>query len=85
MLLKLRRPDNPDRNNPGRRDDFDVIGRDGKKIGRIMRPGGGVEYWFWALGVAVRPPLRGLGTAPTRKDAAAAFRAPWEQLLAKPR
>ena len=82
MLLKLRRPDNLDRNNPGSRADFDVIGPDGKKIGRIMKPGGGAEHWFWAFGVTARPPLRGSGTAPTREQAQADFRTAWERWLA---
>lgn len=77
--LKLRRPDNPDRNNPGRRDDFDVIGPDRKVVGRIFKPGGGATDWMWALSVVVRPPLRNHGYADTREEAQAAFRATWEQ------
>ena len=82
--LKLRRPRGELRNHPGNPDDFDVIGPDGKIIGRVMKPGGGAEHWFSALKVVVRPPLRGSGTAPTRDEAAAAFRAMWERWLVNP-
>jgi len=84
VSLKLRRPRDDLRNNPGNPDDFDVVGPDGKIIGRVMKPGGGAEHWFWALKVVVRPPLRGSGTAPTRDEAAAAFRATWERWLVTP-
>jgi len=43
---KARRPDDPDRNNPGSHDDFDVIGTDRKIVGRISRPGGGAVDWM---------------------------------------
>jgi len=79
--LKLRRPKGSLRNNLGNPDDYDVVDGDGKIIGRVMKPGGGAEHWFWALKVVVRPPLRGSGTAPTRDEAAAAFRATWDQWL----
>jgi len=36
--VKLHRPRDELRNHPGNRDDFDVIGPDGKIIGRILRP-----------------------------------------------
>jgi hypothetical protein len=75
MNLKLRRRRDSHGGNRGR--DFDVIDGDGQIIGRILKPGGGAEHWFWALRAVVLPPLRGSGTAPTRDDAAA-FRAAWE-------
>jgi len=63
VLPKLRRPRDEVRNNPGSRDDFDVIGPDGKIIGRIFRPGGGARDRMRALegrrpAAAARPRLR---------------------------
>jgi len=75
--LKLRRP-RDERNHPGNRDDYDVIGPDGEIIGRILRPHGH-EGWQWHLFSIVRPPLRNTGTVTTRDEAAAAFRATWER------
>src|SRR5262245_16558322 len=79
--VKLRRPRDELRNHPGNRDDFDVIGPDGKIVGRILKPGGGADHWQWCLSAVVPRPLRNTGTAPTRDEAAAAFRATWEQWL----
>src|SRR5215510_9517699 len=39
-MLTLRRPRDSPRNYPANVDDFDVIGPDGKVIGRIFKPGG---------------------------------------------
>src|SRR5262245_23779463 len=39
-ILTLRRPRESPRNYPANVDDFDVIGPDGKVIGRIFKPGG---------------------------------------------
>lgn len=55
--LKLRRPRGELRNHPGNPDNFDVIGPDGKIVGRILKPGGGTRDWMWALSAVVRPPL----------------------------
>jgi len=41
----MRRP----RDYPANRDDFAVIGPDGKVIGRIFKPGGGAQDWMWAV------------------------------------
>ena len=81
VSVKLRRPRDELRNHPGKRDDFDVIGPDGKIIGRILRPFGH-EGRHWNLFAVVRPPLRN-GTASTRDEATAAFRATWEQSVGK--
>lgn len=56
------------RNYPHNGDDFDVIGPDEKIIGRVMKPGGRAEHWFWALKMVVRQQPRGSGTAPTREE-----------------
>ena len=56
-----------------------MIDGDGKIIGRILRPFGH-EGWQWNLHAVVRRPLRNTGTASTRDEAAAAFRATWEAL-----
>ena len=80
--MKLRRPRDGLRNHPGDPDEFDEVDSDGKIIGRERKPGGGADHWFWALKAVVRPTLRGSGTVPTREEAATAFRATWEQLLA---
>jgi len=83
LSLFLRRPRDDLRNHAGNPDDFDVVGPDGKIVGRILKPGGGATHWQWCLAAAVRPPLRNTGTAPTRDEAAAAFRAAWEQWLSQ--
>ena len=75
--LTLRRPRDELRNHAGNRNDFDVIGPDGKIIGRIIKPHGH-EGWQWNFFAIVRPPLRNTGTAPTREEAAPAFRAAWD-------
>jgi len=78
--LKLRRPRDELRNHPGNADDYDVVGPEGRIIGRILRPFG-YEGWQWNLFAVVRPPLT--GNASTRHEAAAAFRATWEQRRAR--
>ena len=78
LPLKLRRPDNPDRNAALSRDHFDVIAPDGKVVGRIFKPGGGSVDWMWCLSAAVRLPLRNHGYADTLEEVCAAFRAAWE-------
>jgi len=82
LPLKLRRPRDELRNHPGNRDDFDVIDGDGKIVGRILRPFGH-EGWQWNLFAVVPRPLRNTGTASTRAEAAAAFRATCEQSVGK--
>jgi len=47
VSLKLRRPRDELRNHPGNPDDFDVVDGGGKIIGRVMKPGGGADHWFW--------------------------------------
>src|SRR5262249_52875879 len=56
--LMLRRPRGGPRHYPHNGDDFDVIGPDEKIIGRVMKPGGRAEHWFWALKMVVRQQLR---------------------------
>src|SRR5262245_10571450 len=77
--VKLRRPRDGLCNHAGKPDDYDVVGGDGKIIGRERKPGGGADHWFWALKAVVRPTLRGSGTTPTREEAAAAFRVAWDR------
>jgi len=54
--LKLRRLRDELRNHPGNADDYEVVGPDGRIIGRILRPFG-YEGWQWNLFAVVRPPL----------------------------
>lgn len=78
-MLTLRRPRDPPRNYPANVDDFDVIGPDGKVIGRIFKPGGALAIgcgacrrWFGR-----RCAITAMRTR--AKAACAAFRAAWEQ------
>jgi hypothetical protein len=61
------------RNDPGNLDDLNVIGPDGKIMGRILKPYGR-EGWQWNLFAVVPRPLRNTGMAPSCEEALAAFR-----------
>jgi len=53
--LKLRRPDDPDRNNAGHRDDFDVMDGNGRRVGRILGQAAPGRAIGWGL-VGCRSP-----------------------------
>jgi len=81
--LKLRRPREAQRSYPANGNDFDVIGPNGERVGRIFKPGGGSRDWMWCLSAVVRPPLRNHGYADTREGACGAFRETWQATLAQ--
>ena len=72
--LRLRRPHDPDGNNAGSRDDFDVVDGNGRPSASIFKPGCGARDWMWALSQIVRPPLHNHRFAATREQAQAALR-----------
>jgi hypothetical protein len=69
-----------------RDEDYDVLA-DGKAVGRIYEPAGSrfdppELRWFWSLMVTPATPGLTNGTAATREEAMARFRAAWDK--AKP-
>jgi hypothetical protein len=63
-------------------EDYDVFA-DGKVIGRIYEQGGVGEppelRWFWSIMIVPATPGVTNGTAATREEAMAKFRAAWEK------
>jgi hypothetical protein len=63
-------------------EDYDVLA-DGKAIGRIYEQGGVGEppdmRWFWSIMITPAVPGVTNGTAATREEAMAKFRAAWEK------
>jgi hypothetical protein len=63
-------------------EDYDVLA-DGNVVGRIYEQGGVGEppelRWFWSIMIVPATPGRTNGTAATREEAMAKFRAAWEK------
>jgi hypothetical protein len=82
LILKRARTSRPDGQWPD--EDYDVLA-DGKVVGRILEEGSEFELpelrWTWSI-TSIWPATRGVtnGTAATREEAMAKFRAAWTRM-----
>jgi hypothetical protein len=82
MLLTLRRAQGHRLGHWGP-DDYDVLDGD-RDVGRIYRINTAHEQWWWGVSFMLTGRMS-YGTAPTREDAMAAFRAEYERWLEESR